>query len=433
MKPVLSYKSPIYAGMRFRAGLRAHWSTPFYQSTYLMSANLLVSMLSGVGFWILASRLLAPAEIGIANAFVAPATFLSIACLLGANYGVLRFAQEISRDNGLLFGTIWMTALAGLFGGAIGATLLLSLGVLLPITGSPVMSVVLYAFLVSAGTVWTVCESAFVGLRSPWQMLARNIGCGFTRIALLLPFATLGAVGLVVAFTGGTFLAALLSIDLLRRHLRPPKSVFYTIWRPGMRKLIHFALPNHLLNLAANIPHTILPLMVLHMLGAEVNGYFAMAWTLTSVLRIILTAASTTLLAEGARDRHLISTNIVRSIGFLFAVVGLAALPIILIPELILAPFGKAYVVANRDTVRLFALAILPAVLTTVFVARERVIGRIRFSVALTLAYCVLTVALPYLGASTSGYGGFAVWHLISQCLLGLAVLPMLIRRQDVQ
>ena len=38
------------------------------------------------------------------------------------------------------------------------------------------VSLVLYALLVSGTTVWTVCEAAFVGLRAPWQMLARNIG-----------------------------------------------------------------------------------------------------------------------------------------------------------------------------------------------------------------------------------------------------------------
>jgi O-antigen/teichoic acid export membrane protein len=422
----LDHHNPAAVGLRLRSAVRAHWSVPLHRSTYLMTANLLVTLVSGVGFWMLAARLLSPAQIGAASAFVAPSTFLSIVFLLGANYGVLRFAREIEADHRLLFSAIWCSAVASAAGGALAAWLLLRLGVISPIAGSQPLSLLLYMLLVAAGTVWTVCESAFVGLRAPWQMLARNVGFALIRIVVLFPCAALGELGLVGSFAAGTGLAALLSLGLLRRHLRAPWPIFFTLRHAGLIEIVRFALPNHMLNLITNVPGMMLPLIALHLLGAEVNGFFAVAWTVTAILRSVLTAASATLLAEGARDEGVVGVRLARSIGFLLVVVAASALPMVLVPWLVLIPFGAAYAAANSVALRLFALSILPAVPTTVFVARERIRRRVRSISVLAIAQCVLSTALPYLGARLGGYVGFAFWYMVAQWALGVAVLPAL-------
>jgi O-antigen/teichoic acid export membrane protein len=399
-----------------------------HRGTYLMSANLLVTLVSGIGFWMLAAHLLTPAQIGIASAFLAPSNFLAIVFLLGANYGVLRFARELEEEPALLFSTIWLSGGASAVGSILCAGLILAIGIIQPLGGSPLLSILLYALLVSSGTIWTVCECAFVGLRAPWQVLARNIGFALVRIAFLVPFVGFGEVGLVVSFAAGTCLAAIFSIGLLRRHLHAPWSIVFTLWRSGLKRIIGFALPNHLVNLIASVPPMILPLIVLHVLGAETNGFFAVAWTVSSILRSVLTAASVTLLAEGARDRALVGAQLGKTIGFLICLVSVAALPMVVFPQFVLVFFGAAYVEANIIALRLFALSLLPAVLTTVYMARERVEHRVRFIIVLSVASCVLSTVLPYLGARSGGYTGFAVWYLISQVLLGLAVAPVLIR-----
>lgn len=428
MSNVVSSRTGVATWARLWGAARAHWSVPLHRGTYVMTANLLVTLVSGVGFWLLASRMLSPAQIGIASAFLAPSNFLAIVFLLGANYGVLRFAREIEQDQRLLFGAIWLSAAASAFGSVISAMLILWLGIIRPIGGSPTLSIILYALLVASGTIWTVAECGFVGLRAPWQMLARNVGFGLVRIAILVPFAYLGEVGLTLSFAIGTSLAALLSVDLLRRHLRTPWSIVFTFWHARLKEMIGFALPNHGVNLIASAPGMLLPLIVMQVLGAEINGFFAVAWTVASILRSVLTASSVTLLAEGARDHAAIGARLGRTLGFLFGIVGVAALPMALFPELVLLPFGAAYAQANSMALRLFALSLLPAVLTTVFMARERVKRRVRFIVALSVATCVLSTALPYYGALSGGYNGFAFWYFISQSVLGLAVVPALLR-----
>ncbi|HMA35332.1 MAG TPA: hypothetical protein VKY74_12755 [Chloroflexia bacterium] len=413
---------------RLRMAMRAHWDVPLHRSTYLMTANLLVTLVSGVGFWILAARLFTPAEVGVANAFVGPSTFMGIVFLLGLNYGVLRFPRELEADPRLLFSAVWVSALVSAAGGAIGGGLLLLLGLLKPVAGSIPISLVLYAFLVAGSTVWTVCEAAFVGLRAPWQMLARNISFALARIVILVPFVAAGELGLLITFTAGTCLAALLSIDLLRRHLHTPWAQVRTLWHPGLKPIIGFALPNHLVNLISSVPGMVLPLIVLRLLGAEISGFFAVAWVISSVLRSVLIASSVTLLAEGARDPRTVDLHLGRSLVFLLGIVGAAALPMVLFPGVVLAPFGAAYVRANAPVLGLFALSVVPGVLSVVYVARERVHRRIRSIVVLSMAGALLNIALPFFGAQSSGYTGFALWYLAAQCVLCLAVLPAVVR-----
>lgn len=405
---------------------KAHWGVPLHRNTYLLSANLLVTLVTGMGFWILASRLFSPSQIGVATAFIAPTTFLSMAFLLGANHGILRFASEFEQDKRLLFSAISISALVSLAGSAIGAILLMNMGLVHAVAGSSILSILIYALLVSTTTVWSVCEAAFVGLRAPRQILVRNVALGFIRLLILLAFAGLGDFGLVAALTLGTGMAALVSLALLRRHLHATWAEFFTVWHPGLRRIISFALPNHFANLIASVPIMLMPLMALHLLGAEISGYYYVAWTIAAVLKSLLTASSATLLAEGSRDHSIVGSGLARSLAFLFCLVGAAALPVLLFPGIILAPFGAQYVDANSIALPLLTLSMLPSVLTTVFSARERVKKRVRGIALLAIASCVLGTVLPYVGAQTGGYTGFATWYLLSQCLLGLAVLPAL-------
>jgi O-antigen/teichoic acid export membrane protein len=415
---------------RLQSRARAHWHEPLHRSTYLFSANVLVTLISGMGFWMLASRLFAPATIGLASAFMAPANYLAILFLLGANYSVLRYASVIEADPSLMFGAIWLSALSSFAGGAAVAAALIYMHIIEPIAGSAGLSVLLYAVLVAGGTVWTVCEAGFVAVRAPWQALARNVGFGGVRIAILLPFSSLGSAGLVAAFTVGTALAALLSIDLLRRYTGAPRSVWLTLWRPGLTGMIRFALPNHLINVITSLPAMLLPLIALATLGADVAGYFAVVWTLVAVLRSILTSASTTLLAEGGRNQKLVSSGLRRSAIFLTTLLTAAALPFLLAPQLVLLPFGQSYSERSAIALWFFALATVCAVPATIFTARERVRGSLRGILLLSIAYCLLTTALPYMGAHLGGFTGFAVGYLVAQTLLSLPLLPLLFRRK---
>ncbi len=421
------------AHKRLFAMLMRHVQDPLHRSTYLLTANLTVTLVSGVLFWIVASHVLTAAQVGTATAFIAPTTFLTMAFLLGANHGVLRFAREIESDPRLLFALIWISAIASGLGGLVGAALLTVTGLIRPAAGSLLASMLLYALLVASGTVWSVCEAAFIALRAPGKMLVRNLGLGVVRISLLVPFIALGEWGLVTAFAIGMVLASSLSIFLIVNHMGASWRALATLRHPGIKRMMSFSLPNHLANLLASVPLIALPLIVLNVLGAEVNGYFYVAWTVSAALRSLLTAASATLLAEGARDHSRVGGRMGQSMLFLAGAVSAAAIPMVILPQLFLFPFGSAYVSSNMLALPLLALSMLPPVLTTVFVARERIRQRVKWILLLSALSGVLGAGMPYLGAVSGGYSGFVAWYLASQCLIGLMVVPSLLAGRQLR
>jgi O-antigen/teichoic acid export membrane protein len=401
---------------------------PLYRNTYLLAANLLVSFLSGTLFWIVASRLFAPDEIGTANAFLAPTIFLSTLLLMGANHGLLRFSGEIEKSPTLLYSLLWVTILLSAAGSIIGALAFLLPGFVHRAFDNLFVSVGLYLVIIVSSTIWTVCEAAFVSLRAPVKLFFRNLVFGVSRLALLFPLAAFGQAGLLLAYSGGVLLAALLSLDLVRRETKTPLSDFFTLNHPLLGKALSFALPNHLANILGSIPSMVLPLIVFNLLGAETNGYFSLAWTMAMIARTVLFAASSTLLSEGVRDMRLLRENRFHTLGFLLGVVGLTVLPMLVFPRLLLSILGTRYVEANQLALPLLALSILPNVFTTIFIANERIHLRNGSVILYCLVTCILSVALPLPGAVYFGYNGFIAAYLISQVMLGLLVIPFLFR-----
>jgi O-antigen/teichoic acid export membrane protein len=413
---------------RLRQSLQSHWNMPLYRNTYLLAGNLLVSFFSGALFWILASRLFAPAEIGTANAFLAPAIFLSTLLLMGANHGLLRFSGEIEKSPTLLYSLLWVTVLLSAAGSIIGALAFLLPGFVHQVFGNLFASVGLYVVIIVSSTIWTVCEAAFVSLRAPVKLFFRNLVFGVARLALLFPLASFGQGGLLLAYSGGILLAALLSLDLVRRETKTLLVDFFTLQHPFLGKALSFALPNHLANILGSIPGMVLPLIAFNLLGAETNGYFSLAWTMAMIARTVLFAASSTLLSEGARDARLLRENRFRTLGFLLGAVGLTILPMLVFPRWLLSILGTRYVAANHLALPLLALSILPNVLSTIFIANERLHLRNGSVILFCLVTGILSSALPWLGAVYYGYNGFIIAYLLSQVLLGLLALPFLFR-----
>lgn len=405
-----------------------HFSVPLHRNTYLLSINLLVTFVSGIAFWILASRLLHPAQIGIANAFLSPTSFLSMAFLFGANFSILRFNNDIVNDPKLLYGILWTALFASIFGAVLGAVIFFASHIIYPIANSYLLSVFLYVVAISGNVIWTLSEAAFVGMNAPMQLLFRNILFGILRVLILLPFAGWGETGLVISYALGSGFAALLCVDMIRRYLHSPWSDFFTFSHPAVKTMMGFALSNHVANLIGSIPGMVLPLIVFHMLGAEINGYFTLAWTITLAARAVLTAASSTLLAEGSRNGSLIGTNLIRSTLFLMSIIGTITIPLAVFPRLVMLPFGAVYTDANQFVLPTLALSSFPAVLVTVFVASERILKRIRYVLIVAIFNSLFSAILPFVGAYYYGYTGFSIGYLAAQGVLAISVLPAFIK-----
>jgi O-antigen/teichoic acid export membrane protein len=405
-----------------------HLSIPFHRNTYLLTANLLVTFVSGVAFWMVATRLVTPAEVGTANAFLAPTAFLATLFLFGTNHGLLKYSNEIRQDQRILYALLWLTLGASVIGAIIGAGIVLGEKIVTPMSGSFIFSIIIYIVVISGNIIWTLCEAVFIGLRAPIQLLLRNIGFGVIRLLILIPFSRMGEVGLVVSYAAGLGIASVLSIDLIRRYLKTSRQEFFTFWHASVKKISRFALPNHIANLINSLPAMLLPLIAFRILGADINGYFSIAWLTTMIARSVLTASSATLLSEGSRDTSLIGKKLIQTIIFLTSIVLVCISPMILFPRLVMLPFGSAYAVNNADVLPILAISIIPSILITIFIASERIINRSHFILTFSVFNGVISSVLPYWGARHYGYLGFAIAYLASQAIMGILIFPLFVK-----
>ncbi len=398
-------------------------SLPFHKNTLYLMVNLLISFVFGVIYWMIAARLLSPAEVGTASAAIAPTNFLSLVFLMGANHSILRFNERIFAVPKLLFSLVWLTLGLSALGGVLSALLIFGVGFLDPVNGSLAISALAYLLIVSGTITNTICEAAFTAMGKPKKLIIRNLILGIFRTSLLAVFAGMGAFGFVLAFALGLGLAAVINLFLLVRHSGAEGGDFFTLWHPEIKGIIGFALPNHFANLLAGIPAMVLPIIVFKVLGAEMNGYFTLAWTISMIVRTLMAAASATLLAEGARDERLVGKDLGRSLLFLFLIAAISVSPMILFPKLILGFFGSAYTNSGILALPLLALSILPSVLITAFVAAERIKNRFKSILVSSLISGVLGSLLPWIGARQFGYEAFLIAYLFSQFMVGAYVL----------
>src|SRR6266550_426274 len=76
--------------------LREHWQDPLYRNSYLLMANTLVITGSGFVFWLIAARLAAPDQVGLATSVVSAMLLVSLLARLGFDVALLRQLPRMS-------------------------------------------------------------------------------------------------------------------------------------------------------------------------------------------------------------------------------------------------------------------------------------------------------------------------------------------------
>ena len=245
-----------------------------YRTSGLLVANLIV--LSGLGFvfWTVAARLFAAADVGVLSGWVAACTLLATVGGLGLGNTLIRKLASHDEQRRLI---VTSAALLATLGAVFSLAALLALPLVAPSrlgldADGGARGIVLVLVVVTA-------------LERPRRCRADR-GAGGPRAAREEPgrrrssasacscrSSTAGVVGLLLAYTGGAVVAALLGWRALvavyprqPRWYRPAPSLA----RPHLR----FSLANYLGGVVGILPATVVPLIVLAVLGPTPAALF---------------------------------------------------------------------------------------------------------------------------------------------------------------
>ncbi|HEX4115437.1 MAG TPA: hypothetical protein VHY18_06145 [Solirubrobacteraceae bacterium] len=409
-------------------------SAQLLRSAYSLLANTAVTSAIGMVFWVAAARLYTTVEVGRDTVLISVMIELSTVCQLNMSNGIVRFLPDFGRHSARALSTVYaLTALVALGVGTIF--------VLIASSVSPQLSYLenettLALGFVAALMLWglfTLQDAALTATRQAPSIPVKNGIFGFLKL-LALPL--LLAAGVI----HGVFLAWVLPMALL---LVPVNLLVFkravpahlangigesSIARIGLRRVARFLAQDYLASIFTQATLTVLPLLVIAILGATQSAYFAMPFTIVLAFDTFAYSACSSLVVEGTLQhenlRVLTRVFMRRVLALLMPAAALLALA----APLIMLPFGHLYADHGAGALRLLLCGSVFRAVTALFSAVSRAQGRgTRLAlVELALLVLVLGAALPL--AHTDGIEGVATAWLGANAIICFAVAPLLVR-----
>ena len=373
--------------------------------------------------WLLAARLFAPAQVGLASGAVSAMMLCVQLALLGVGSAVIAlFPQHQHRPSDLL-----NTAMSIVTGTAIiaaGLFLVLASGAFheLSVVGSIPLYTLLFLALSVFGTVGVLFDHISIALRRSDQVLVRNVLFGVVTIAFLgiLPLVAGAASSLAIfaAWVMGGLSAYLLGFIQLRRSLSQ-----YRL-RPHVEprlagQLLRIGFANYALTLAERAPGSILPIVVIELLSPVANAYWYPVWMMGWGALVIPISVGQTLFAEAAHRPESLGDEIRHSIRSSLALGFVAAAGAALLAPLLLSFLGPNYADAGTTPLRILVVGALPFTFIQAYFATCRATQRLREAILTGMLSGLAGIAGAAVAGITYGLPGMALAWLVVQFLTG--------------
>jgi O-antigen/teichoic acid export membrane protein len=381
----------------------------YKNAVYIFGVNF-VPALIGFAFWWLASRLYSASEIGIASAVIAAISFLAGVAGMGVGTGIIRFLPGSEKPNGLLVSSYLFVILISII---VGIIYLLGLHIWSPDLAFlrvnwryPVIFVV---FILSISLGATV-RATFVARRRSQYAFYYTLTTQLARLALLPIGISLGYLGLVGA-VGFAFLIGLLAALLLfLPRVEPSFRLRQKVNLHLVKGLLLYSIGNYISDLIFLLPQTLLPLMVINMLGAQANGYAYIALMIGSLIASPGLALSRSAFAEGSNLYTQKESILIKAAISGFLLTAIIALLVFLATPLVLLIYGQSYALHAAPLLRLMALSAPLVVLNQVYFTYLRLVKQITRLVIISVIIVILCIGMavllmPLMGIAAAGTG----------------------------
>lgn len=368
-------------------------STLLMNSVYLMMATIAIAAF-GFVFWVIVARSYDATTVGLTATLLSLSGLLSMLSLAGFDTTLVRFLPRSERKNDQINSSLIIVALTS-------AALSLGLAVSLPIT-SPSLAFVLhdpwylmgFVFFTVVTALNTLTNSILLALKRAQDIFVINMLFSALKVALPLLVAR-GNIMTIFVLVGISQLAGLiLSLVIIRAQLHYvfAPQVHLDILRV-IRKYSLSVYTSSILNL---LPPTLLPLIVVHRLGAESAAYYYMAFTIASALYTISYGSMQSVFAEGSHDEAAMKAHVTKAAKLIGVLLVPAALLTVGLSSFILRIFGGAYAAQGSGLLQLFAVSAFSVAVYSAMGAIFKVTQHLRGVVTMNIVYAVIILGLSY-------------------------------------
>jgi O-antigen/teichoic acid export membrane protein len=388
-------------------------------SMFPNSLALIGSKLSMMGlgflFWLLAARLFAAPEVGLAAGVVAAIMLCTQIALFGIGSSVIALLpRELRRPRALLDSAF--TLVAGFAVSTSLVFLLLAVGLLGNLRVVPQSPAYALMFVVATvtGTIGILMDQLSTSLRRGDQALVRGIAFGTSTLLALLVMSRLGhgwgSKALLFPWVVAGTVACAIGLRQFHRPLRGylPRPA---IDRRRSRRLLATGLPNYALTLSERAPGLLLPVIVTELLSPTANAAWYAAWMMAWVVFIVPIQVGMTLFAEIAHDPDSLPAATQRAVKSALVVGIPVALVLGALAHPLLSLLGGLYADQGVWPLRILLVGLVPLTFVQAYYASCRGVGRLGEAIAAGWAAGALSVVAAAAAGVAAGLEAMAlVW-----------------------
>lgn len=415
------------------ARARAHVAEPLTRGAYSLMANTVVTSVLGVFFWIVAARLYSASEVGRDSVLITSTMALAGICQLNVSNAVPRFLPQV-RDPARVLAIAYLATTGVALVAATAFVFVVPLFVeeLGVLTDEPLVGA---GFVISTAIwcVFVIQDGALAAMRrTPWVPV-ENAAYGALKLAAL-PLLLAAATGhgvfwswvlplILVVVPVNVFLFRV-AIAAHQRHRTTRTSPL----RDGRRVLMGFLLRDYAATVFAYTCWTVLPILVLTLVGSREAAYFSVAFIIVQALELMAAGAGISLVVESAFAEERLVEHTRSVLRRLLPPVLLGSALVVVAAPWILAPFGDEYARGGTTLLRLLGAAVAFRCVIAIFQFVERSRRRGSMLLAVNAVAFVLILGAAAGLAPPFELTGVGVAWLVANGVVAMAILPSLIR-----
>lgn len=403
-----------------RQRLKQFLTTPLYANAIYLTINIAVRSLFSFIFWIVVARFYTPAEVGYSSAIISVVNYLALLSLIGWDSSLIRFLPQAEKPGRLINSCFTLCSLISLVvAGIFIAGVNFWSPALAFIKGNAVFILVFIIF-TPLWTLSVLIDATFIAKRRAHFTLIQSAISSILKIFLVVLLVLFfHAFGIVASWGVALGVAIVVSLFLFLPKVQHAFRPAPTLNLGQLKSKWQYSGGNYLISLLGSAPFLILPVMVVNLLGPEINAYFYVAWVMASLPFAIAHAISSSLFAEGSHFEDRLWENVVKSLKFTFLLLVPAVILLILVGKWLLLLFGQSYSINSLALLQILAISSLPLGINHIYTSILRVRGRLKeliiiwgFSAAATLIISYLIV--PVTGIISIGYAWLGIQSVVA-------------------
>jgi O-antigen/teichoic acid export membrane protein len=404
-------------------GLTRYFHDPLYRNSVLIMLNTGLVSLFNYLFLLLAGKATSSENVGLATAAISAAAMMVAISRLGMDDSITRFFPQSKDRGGFLNALIAIMLLAAI---VVIAGFMLGLPYISPalLFLKQWQYFLLFSVLIFLTSICNMQGTTLVAMRRA-DLALLEYAILFLRIPLLFVLGSLGITGIFLATDIAYLIMMVVGIIFLYR-LGIARDLHIDLGQA--RNTMRYSLSNYMALILYTAPVTLIPILVVNVIGATQQAYYFAAYSIAAFLLLVPDAIVASMFVEGAHERPLRATAF-KSLRFALIILVPLLLATVFFGDNLLRLFSPAHSTAAYQLLLLLAISSLfyavVEVYFTVMQVRKNLVmlNFVRLSVtglALGLGY----VLLQMLGLISIGYAWllacvivalFSGWMMLSK------------------